>query len=446
MALAPAVVAAPATPAASLSAEARWLQEYVRLDTRNPPGGEHRGAAYLASLLRREGIAHRLYVTPDGRTNLWAHLPAADSAAGTVVLLHHMDVVAPGEGWTAEPFGGEVREGALYGRGALDAKSLGVAQLAAVIDLHRRGRPLRRGIALLASADEEAGGGRGVGWLSEAHPELFRGVEAVVNEGGANRKVAGKLLWWGIEVAQKRPLWLEVEATGRPGHASALQPWSAAHELVRALARLLALPPVWRVTPAARQYLRAVAPLHNPHWRSVFTRIDEVIAPEGPREGLLPGMANLFLDSVQVTVLEAGAQINVIPDRARARIDIRLLPDTDAAAFLARVREALGPEIEARVLVESPPSAPSPNTNAVYRELADALDGEAPVVPVMIAGFTDSRYFRERGIPAYGFSPFTLEGDALRGIHGPDESIPLAEFDRGVERMKRLLRALAERP
>jgi acetylornithine deacetylase/succinyl-diaminopimelate desuccinylase-like protein len=200
------------------------------------------------------------------------------------------------------------------------------------------------------------------------------------------------------------------------------------------------------VSPAARQYLRAVAPLHNPHWRSVFTRIDEVIAPEGPREGLLPGMANLFLDSVQVTVLEAGAQINVIPDRARARIDIRLLPDTDAAAFLARVREALGPEIEARVLVESPPSAPSPRTNAVYRELADALDGEAPVVPVMIAGFTDSRYFRERGIPAYGFSPFTLEGDALRGIHGPDESIPLAEFDRGVERMKRLLRALAERP
>ena len=159
----------------------------------------------------------------------------------------------------------------------------------------------------------------------------------------------------------------------------------------------------------------------------------------------MPGMANLFLDSVQVTVLEAGNQINVIPDRARARIDVRLLPDTDAAAFLGRVREALGPEIEARVLVESPPSPPSPTATPFYRELADGLDGEGPVVPVMIAGFTDSRYFRERDIPAYGFSPFALEGDEQRGIHGPDESIPLAEFDRGVERMKVLLRSLAER-
>ncbi len=448
VAVAGVALAAAAAPALAqlLSTEARWLQEYVRLDTRNPPGEEHRGAAHLAAVLRREGIAHRFYVTPEGRTNLWAHLPAADPAAGTVALLHHLDVVAPGEGWTAEPFGGQVRDGALFGRGALDAKSLGVAHLAGLVDLHRRGRPLRRGVALLATADEETGGGRGVGWLWEAHPELFTGVEAVLNEGGANRKTAQRLLWWGIEVAQKRPLWLEVEATGRPGHASALRPWSAAHELVRALGRLLAVPPVWRVTPAARDYLRAVAPLHNPHLQSIFYRIDEVIAPEGPRETLLPGMASLFLDSVQVTVLEAGTQINVIPDRARARIDVRLLPDTDSAAFLARLREALGTGIEVRVLVEAPPSAPSPAASAVYRDLAAGLRGEAPVAPVMISGFTDSRYFRERGVPAYGFSPFALAHDELHGIHGPDESIPLAEFDRGVERMKRLLRSLAERP
>ena len=429
--------------AAELSPDAQRLREYLRLDTRNPPGNQRSAADFLGDLLRREGVSTSHLVNAAGRSILYARLPAADPAAGTLVLMHHTDVVAPGPGWSRDPLAAELVEGRLYGRGALDDKSLGIAQLAAFLELHRSGRPLRRHVVLLAVPDEETGGVQGTGWLLEHHPEIFDGVEAVLNEGGANRVIAGRLLWWGIEVAQKRALWLEVTASGRAGHGSGLQPYSAAHQLIAALGRVLARPPRWRVTPAIRDFLAAVAPLHNDQWRVLLRDIDAVIAPEGPRQPLLPGMANLFLDSVQVTVLEAGSQINSIPAEARAQLDIRLLPDTDDEAFLNEIRELLGQQIDVKVLLRTPPSAPSPVSTSVYRELAAALGREGPVAPVAINGLTDSRYFRQRGIAAYGFFPFALAGDELQGIHGPDENIPLGEFELGVERMKRVVRALA---
>jgi acetylornithine deacetylase/succinyl-diaminopimelate desuccinylase-like protein len=420
------------------------LRDYLRVDTRNPPGNEHRGAVLLRSWLAQEGIASRLIATPEGRTNLVAELPGRDPTAGKIVLLHHMDVVEPGPHWTVEPFSGELRDGRVYGRGALDAKSLGVAHLQALVDLKRRGVTPERGVVFLATCDEEAGGGAGTAFLWREHPEIFDGVAAVLNEGGNNRRLTDRLLWWGIEVAQKRPLWLEVTASGRAGHASGLQPHSAAHTLVAALGRLLALPPVWRVSEPARRYLAAVAPYHNDHWRQVFSNIDTVIAPQGPRSDLLPGLANLFLDSVQVTVLRAGETINSIPAEASARIDVRLLPDSDAAAVLGRLREALGPDVDVRVLVEAPPAPPSPAEGAVWTAMSRVLGSEAPAVPSFISGFSDSRYFRERGIAAYGVSPFALEPDEQRGIHAADESIPVVEFDRGVERMKKLVAAVVE--
>lgn len=427
-----------------LSEAARWLRTYLRIDTTNPPGHEHKSAAFLAEILHREGIPTRLLVTPEGRTSLYARLSSPKSGGKAVILLHHMDVVAAGPGWTVPPFQGLIRDGRLWGRGAVDDKSLGIAQLVAFLDLKRQKVPLERDVVYLAVADEENGGLRGTAWLLEKHPELFRGAEAVIGEGGRSQAAAGKLLWWGIEVAQKRPLWLEVSTSGRGGHASGLNPQSANHRLIEGLARVLALPPRWRVTPPARGYLEAIAPLHNDHWRRVLSDIDAVVDEKtGPREFLFPGMANLFLDTVQVTVLSGGNRINVIPANASARLDVRLLPDTDAEAFLARIREALGEGFDVKVLVTSPPAPPSPASGRLYAAFQKVLSRDAPVVPTMVPGFTDSRFFRERGIPAYGITPFALEGDDLKGIHGPDERIPLDELDRGVERMRGILRAYA---
>jgi acetylornithine deacetylase/succinyl-diaminopimelate desuccinylase-like protein len=432
----------------TLSPPARWLQGYLRLDTTNPPGNEARAAAYLEKLLAEHGIASRRFVSPGGRTNLDAQLQARPGVDGeALLLLHHMDVVAAGPGWHHPPFAGALRDGRLFGRGALDDKSLGIAQLAAVVDLARDRGGLRRDVVLLAVADEERGGAEGTAWLLQAHPELFRGVAGVLNEGGANRQINGRLIWWGVEVAQKRPLWLEVVAEGRGGHGAGFNPNSATHELIRALDRLLSRPLRWRVTPAARDYLRALAPLHNVHWQPLLTAPDRVIRPEGPvGAGLLPGMENLFLDSVQVNVLAGAAQINVVPPRASARVDVRLLPDTDGEAFLAELRRLLGKEVEARVLLTSPPVAPSRTDTSLHRVLAAVLGKEAPVMPFFSPGFTDSRLFRGRGIPAYGFSPFTIEPQDLLGIHGADERIPLRELDRGVARLREVVRRWARNP
>lgn len=434
------------TPGTSgrLSEPARWLQQYLRIDTTNPPGREHLAAAFLAGLLHREGISTRLLVSPQRRTSLWARLASPKSGGRAIVLLHHMDVVPAGPGWTARPFAGEVRDGRLWGRGAVDDKSLGIAQLAAFLDLKRRGVPLERDVIYLAVADEENGGGQGVAWILERHPELFRGVEGVVGEGGRSQLSGdGRILWWGIEVAQKRPLWLRVTTSGRGGHGSGLNPESANHQLVLALSRLLQKPLRWRVTPPARAYAHAIAPLHDGLWRRVLSDIDNVVAPAGPKEFLLPGMANLFVDSVQVTVLDGGEKVNVIPEKARALLDVRLLPDTDSEAFLAEIRKTLGDDCDVEVLVTSPPAKPSPVSGRVWTALSQALRASGPVVPTFVPGFTDSRFFRERGIPAYGITPFALSGEDMRGIHNPDERIPLAELDRGVERMRRAVELYA---
>jgi acetylornithine deacetylase/succinyl-diaminopimelate desuccinylase-like protein len=432
--------------APELSETGRWLQDYLRIDTTNPPGHEERAADYLAAILQREGIPARTVLTPQGRTSLWARLSSPASGGRAALLLHHMDVVAPGPGWTVPPFAGEVRNGFLWGRGALDDKSLGIAFLSAFVELKRRHLPLTRDVVYLAVADEESGGLQGTGWLLEHRPELFQGVEAVLGEGGRSQVVGQRTLWWGVEVAQKRPLWLEVSTSGRGGHASGLNPESANHQLITALSRLLARPWRWRVTAPARDYLHAVAPLHNPALRRTFLDIDRVITPQGPSRFLLPGMANLFLDTVQVTVLAGGERINVIPASALARLDIRLLPDTDGAAFLAEVRQALGKDCDVRVLVTAPPAAPSPPSGRMYTAMERVLGAEAPVAPTFVPGFTDARFFRERRIPAYGLSPFALSGEETRGIHGTDERIPIAELDRGAARMRRILALYATAP
>lgn len=446
--LLPLLACSPAGSVPRVSEGAAWLRAYLRIDTTNPPGHESRAVDYLANILAREGIESKRFAATPGRDNLWARLPAterADDAPGAILLLHHIDVVPAGPGWQVPPFSGEIRDGRLWGRGAIDDKSLGIAYLAAMIDLKRSGLPRTRDVIWLAVADEENGGGGGTAWLLENHPELFSGVAAVLGEGGANRMAENRLLWWGIEVAQKRPLWLEVTARGRAGHGSGLNPWSANHDLIRGLDRLLEAAPRWRVSPPARAYLHALAPLHNSFWRDRFLAIDEIVAPEGPKEMLLPGLANLFLDSIQVTVLAGGDRINVIPASASAKLDVRLLPDTDSEAFLAEVKKALGPDLEVKVLLTSPTAPASPTDTADYAAFQKTLGGSAPVVPAFIAGFTDSRYFRERGIAAYGFSPFALAGPDLAGIHAADERIPLSELDRGIDRTKELLRNLAVR-
>ncbi len=414
-----------------------WFVDYLRIDTTNPPGREQAAAEFLRQILHRHGIATRLLVTPAGRTNLYARLeptaPGAGSSAGALVLNHHMDVVPPGPDWSVEPFSGLEKDGWIWGRGAVDAKSLGIAQLAAFLEVHRRGGPKVRPVVYLAVADEEQGGAQGTGWLLDSYPELFADTAAVLGEGGANRVVAGRHFWWGIETAQKRPLWLKATTHGRGGHGSMLNPASAPHQLTLGLARLLNRPRDFRVTPEARRYLEAVRPFQSDYFGKMVADLDDIVQDESPNERLFPGVANYLLDTIQINVIETGHLINVVPKQASARIDIRLLPDADEKAMLEEVRELLGDRIELEVLLSSSKAEASPLDSEIYRCLELVLGESAPVVPAFIPGVTDARYFRQIGVPAYGFSPFVLSAQETRGIHSVDERISRSAFLKGLE-------------
>lgn len=420
----------------------RWLQDYLQIDTTNPPGGELPAAEYLKAILDEEGVPARLLTSPEGRTSLVARLASPASDGRAVALLHHIDVVPAEASWSVEPFSGRPKDGRIWGRGAIDAKSYGIVHLAAMLALKREGVALDRDIVFLAVADEEQGGAQGVDWLWQAHPEIFEGVEGVLNEGGSNRVLGDRLAWWGIEVTQKRPLWLRVTAYGRGGHGSGFNPSSATHQLVRGLAKLVERPPRYRVTDAARTFLGALAEIEGGP-DHLGRHLDERIRPEGPTKPLPPGMPVYFLDTLQVTEIQNGRGPNVVAAEATASVDIRLLPDTDAEALLAEIRELLGPELEVEVVLTAPEAPASPVDHPVYRALEGALGVRAPVVPLFISGTTDSRYFRRRGIAAYGFAPFSLNAPDLRGIHADDERIPVEALLRGIETVRRVLLAYA---
>lgn len=416
-----------------LSRSVKWLQEYLRIDTSNPPGQEDAAVAFLARILEDHSIPARRLRSPKGRSSLYARLSSASPTskpAPAMVLMHHTDVVPAGPGWSGDPFSGEIREGRIWGRGALDAKSLGIAHLAAMINLTKVRQHLNRDVIYLAVADEEQGGEQGAGWVLEQFPELFSNVSGVLNEGGGNRKLQSRLLWWGIEVAQKHPLWLEISARGNDQSVD-----QANRKLLSALVRLIDRKSEWRVTEPVREYLRALKGLGAVERQLDIENIDEVIAKGEQNRILMPGMRTLFLDSVQINVLETSAADDHGGAAARAQIDIRLLPDRDAGVFLEEITELLGNEVEVRVLLSSPAAPASPTDSEIYELLSGLLSPEAPVVPIFSPGFSDARYFRQAGIYCYGFSPFAIRSSEIRGIHGPNERIPLEDFKRGVERM-----------
>ena len=411
-----------------------WLEHYVSIDT-STPGGARKSGAYLREIFHRAGVTTQWIISPQGQPFLHARIESSVAGAPTLMLLHHLDVVPPGSGWNHPPFAAEIDNGALYGRGAIDDKSLGIAHLVAFLRYLMADSTTASSLVFLAVGGEEDGGQEGTQWLVENHPELFGNLTAVLTEGGSNRVYGEQIAWWGIEVAQKRPMWMLVTAEGRGGHGSSLNLHSAPHRLIRGLGQVVDRPLEFRLTPEARLFLETLAPLESPAYRSVVENLDTILAGPDPALGLLPGLPNYLLDSVQVNVLEAGSDLNVTPATAQARIDARLLPDSDEEAFLADIQELMGPDIQIEVLLSAPPSPPSPTDHVVYRCLETELGSSAPVVPAFITAITDARFLRQRGIPVYGFSPFAIGTKALRGIHSTDEHIPLDVFADGVETM-----------
>jgi acetylornithine deacetylase/succinyl-diaminopimelate desuccinylase-like protein len=424
---------------------------YLRIDTTNPPGNETAGAQYLGELLRKNGIEAKLLGPDPKRQAIYARLESSSHGSSkddkALLLLSHIDVVpAVTEEWTKPPFGGSVSGGYIWGRGAIDMKSMTIAHLMSLVDLKRRGKPLQRDVIFLATPDEELGGRNGVRMLLEKHPELFADVGFVLNEGGYNETIVDKVLYWAVETHQKVPLWLRITSEGMAGHgAMAGEDGGATAKLVRALARIDALETPYRFSPDIRKMFEEVSRAKGEHRGRHLRAVREPLDVPRIEKELGAGYRNLLRDTIAITRISAGTTVNVIPPRASADVDIRLLPDSSSEEMRKRIEDAVGKDGKVEVLLSSEPVAASSSDTELYRVLAKVLRESEPgsqVAPVVGVGTTDSRYFRARGIPAYGIMPFKVNYYDADSVHGADERIRARFFVEGVQLMRRIVREL----
>jgi len=430
----------------------RHTREYLRINTTNPPGNEVETMRWFARILQQEGIPFDTASSAPGRGNIWARLKGGGQPA--LVLLHHMDVVpADPKYWNADPFAATStvvgKDTMIVGRGALDTKTLGVVELEAFLAMHRAKVPLDRDVIFIATADEEAGGNFGAGWLVKNHPEAFKGAGLLLNEGGDGTIGDDGKIQFAIEVTQKTPLWLKLTAVGKPGHGSTPPPASAVNRLIRALDRLQTYEFAPRVVPAVKTYLAAIAPAAPAKWREGFADPAKLIADHNTLMELQveqPGIAGLLRNTCSITMLQASNKINVIPPEADAQVDCRLLPDQDREAFLREFAAAINdPSITVETIIGFS-AAVSPTSSSLYRSIADVVRRTYPaasIAPAVSTGFTDSHWFRDLGIASFGWAPFVIPDADEGGVHGNNERISVANVRKGTEMMVELVRAVA---
>jgi acetylornithine deacetylase/succinyl-diaminopimelate desuccinylase-like protein len=421
----------------ALAAEAvDLLQRYIRVDTTNPPGNEERAAAFLTEVLAGEGIDSRVLYSAPGRANLVADL-TADNGEEPLVLLNHTDVVpAEADQWSVKPYAGVVKDGYVWGRGALDMKGMGVLELMAVLTLKRRGVKLRRPVRFLAVADEEAGSDYGVEWLAREHPDLLDGA-FVINEGGygASSYLGSERPLFGVSMAEKSPLWLSLRATGKPGHGSSPHDDNVLDRMVRAMHRVNTWRRPYLLTPPVAEALRA---LHA----EGYIELDPDKTEPAEIAERYRSLRTLLSNTISATGMHTGVKHNVIPATASATLDCRLVPGYEHERFIAELRSVIDDskiEIDVAFASESPSSESGTDLHEAIKAVCNDVMAEAAVVPRVTAGFTDSRAFRRRGVPAYGFVPMLLGPDEQGGMHGNNERISVANLRLGAEVLYRVV-------
>lgn len=396
------------------------LRAYIRYDTQNPPANVAAAAGFLQKLLEKEGIPTKVYESAPGKVNLLARLKATRPTGKSILLLNHLDVVpVDASRWKVPPFSGALQDGKIWGRGAMDMKSLGMIQLMALLSLKRAGATLNRDIVFLATADEETGGVWGARWMVNNHwAELD--PEYVIDEGGfGTRDVlsAGRLVY-GISVADKRPFWVRVAANGTAGHGSQPIPDNANVVLMSALARVLELQhPASEIPLLAAMRQKLGGPLAD----NKFTRA-------------------IQRNTVSLTTLRAGVgdppKPNVIPSRSEATLDCRLLPGQSSDEFLARLKMAAAePRLEWETVYLADPPPVSSTEKPFYAVMERVLLRHSPdarVAPIIVPYGTDGNIFRIRGATVYGFAPMVVDQATLASMHSDQEQIPLDEYKKGL--------------
>ncbi|MHC2185477.1 acetylornithine deacetylase/succinyl-diaminopimelate desuccinylase-like protein [Rathayibacter agropyri] len=412
----------------SLDETALIARDLIRFDTSNYGDGkaepEREAAEYVAAKLRDLGLEPELIDSDPGRTSVVARVAGEDRDRGALVVHGHLDVVPAIAGtWSVDPFGGVIKDGMLWGRGAVDMKNMDAMILASLGDILREGRRPSRDLVVAFFADEEAGGVRGSAHLVRTRPELFAGAtEAISEVGGYSIELAGKRAYL-VQTGEKALMWLTLRAHGTAGHGSQINPENAVIRLAEAVARIGSEEWPTRLTETTRELLDHVARLlgHDPQ-RST------------PEElALATGTASRFIAATLRTtanpsMLSAGYKANVIPDTAEATIDVRVLPGEEDAV-LERMKVLAGQHVE--ILVQHRDiGLEVPFAGPLVESMAASLrrfDPDAEVLPYLLSGGTDNKALSTLGITGYGFAPLQLPSslDFPALFHGVDERVPL---------------------
>jgi acetylornithine deacetylase/succinyl-diaminopimelate desuccinylase-like protein len=428
---------------------ASLLSRYIQIDTTNPPGNEIKAAAFLKSIFDREGIEATIIESAPGRANLRAVL-RGDGSRKSIILLNHMDVVPADEKlWQARPFGGEIKDGVIWGRGALDDKGPAIMEVAAMLALKRQKIALKSDVIFLGTADEEAGGALGAGYLLEKHPELFRNVGLVLNEGGGIRvEEDGRARVYSVSMAEKTPLWLRLTATGAPGHGSAPGNDMAAHKLIAALNRILKYQSPIKVVSEVQKFYADTAQTAPESRRSGYRDLRRALEDPTFRSEFLADARERgsVTNTIAITRITGSDKVNVISGVATAEIDVRLLPGEEPKTIIDELRRLIDDDsIKIEVMLSFPAAItpPHPEAMRVITEFARSHDPGVPVVAPLVRGFTDCHFFREKGIPCLGFMPRRTPPSSEGLVHGVDERMHLESFNFGIRAMYEIVRQLA---
>lgn len=426
----------------------QYLQEYLRINTVNPPGNEMEGAKFFRTIFDREAIPTQIFEPSPGRGNILATLKGS-GAKKPILLLSHIDVVpVEKEAWEVDPFGGILKDGYLYGRGTLDNKSMGIIETMALLILKRERIPLKRDILCFAAADEETGGEWGVEWAIKNIPVLNE-AEYALNEGGSVvLSEKGAALRYEISSGQKVLFQLRLRAKGTSGHGSMPQPDNPNVELVHALERVTKWETPFQILPTVKEYFRKLAPKQPSNEREFFEDIEKGMRdPSFSKRLTSNSIYNAMVrDTISLTLLQGGHKVNVIPSESTAALDCRLIPGSSKEDFLREIKKRLGEKIEVELISESESLPPSPFDTDLFRAIqkfAAENDPDCPVVPQLLPGATDSRFLREKGIITYDFCPFRLTEEDLLKVHGNNERILVENLTFGMKMMIEILKEIA---
>ncbi len=417
-------------------------RDLIRIDTTNPGDhsgpGEREAAEYVAGLLSEVGLEPRVFESHPKRTSLVARIAGEDQTRPALLIHGHLDVVpANADDWQRDPFGGEIADGCVWGRGAVDMKDMDAMVLAVTRKRLWVGRRPKRDVVLAFTADEEAGGTWGAGFLAKEHPELFEGVSEAIGEVGGFSVAVGDQRMYLLQTAEKGLAWMRLTATGTAGHGSMIQGDNAVTALAEAVSRIGRHEWPVRLPESVRAFLTACG-------EALGVEFDPqdpgtVIGKLGPISRMIGATVK---NTVNPTGLKAGYKVNVIPQSATAEIDGRFLPGFEDE-FFAEIDRLLGGAVT-REFIHHDIALETTADGALYEAMRAALvaeDPQATVVPYCLSAGTDAKWFSKLGVRCFGYSPLQLPSnmDFSGMFHGIDERVPVDALRFGVRVLDRFL-------